>query len=449
MTALANKQPTASEPNVMSISTNARIDYILKFSRHTVVVIDEQQAGFGSISGTFLASLPDTTNAALIAVSSKLNDVQVRARINEQLFPNQPFDPELSLTQSVIEFYGQDKSPIAIVIEQAHHLSLQIIHELTLLSELAKKSGRQISVVLLGDIPIGKLIVDNYALFSKKLSLISAQNGQLISRNSPLFKATTTWFSFTPFNKMVMTLIALLLLTFVSLYAMYQRDSFGFSRLTINDTTQIEKPVTANGNNEPLTANALAPIKQKTAAAESSDIVQALLTPEYHPQAAEKAGSSEVFAAILATEQGGHEIATETEILVAQSSRFENIEQQPIEALPSEEKEVVSVVNNSSIQHSFNIDAEGVVIQYSALAIADGGQANEIAQQFARRYLFDSYQYYSRTINAKPFVVITSPAYANRAAAVEAMGALSNELRNSGIWIKAVDTVKRELNQAQ
>ena len=198
MTALASPQSRnasqtelsteSQDENVMSINANARIDYILKFSRHTVVVIDDMQQGLGAIAGTFLSSLPDNANAALVAVSGRLNDVQVRARINEQLQPGQPFDPEIGLTQSVIEHYNSHSSPISIVIEQAHHLSLQIVHELTLLSALAKKSGREIQVVLLGDISLGRLIVDNYSLFSKKLSMISAHSGQLLTVNSPVFK---------------------------------------------------------------------------------------------------------------------------------------------------------------------------------------------------------------------------------------------------------------------
>ncbi|REL28496.1 hypothetical protein DXX93_19270 [Thalassotalea euphylliae] len=481
MMALATSDNPTTDKNVMSISTNARIDYILKFSRHTVVVLDDQQSGFGSIAGTFLASLSEQTNAALVPVSSKLNDVQIRARINEQLFPGEAFDPEISLTQSVIEHYINQQLPIAIVIEQAHHLSLQIVHELTLLSELAKKSGREIAVVLLGQPALGKLITTNYSLFNKKLSMISAANGQLLSANAELFKSQVTFLALTPFNKLVIALVALLALTFVTLYFLYQRDAMSFSKLAEPTTTSAE-------------SNRSTPTKEasETNASDADTVVLAngkSLSDSNADISAVPASPQDILQAILAEQSVAPEpAAAPVDVLTALAAVDDKPAQASFtqshptqQALPSgsvaaaekaqasaaniehSEREVSTLRNEfadgnernrlataaQKSSHQFDVSQQGVVIQFANLALQQalksGKQPSELARSFAQRYQLTDYQYYTRMLNSQPYLVITSKTYIQRDQAVLAMAALDEALQQAGIWIKSTATVQKEM----
>ena len=475
MMALATSDNPTTDKNVMSISTNARIDYILKFSRHTVVVLDDQQSGFGSIAGTFLASLSEQTNAALVPVSSKLNDVQVRARINEQLFPGEAFDPEISLTQSVIEHYINQQLPIAIVIEQAHHLSLQIVHELTLLSELAKKSGREIAVVLFGQPTLGKLITTNYSLFNKKLSMISAANGQLLSANAELFKSQVTFLALTPFNKLVIALVALLALTFVTLYLLYQRDAMSFSKLTEPTTTAVESDASTSTENlsvVDVSETEVAALANKHHLVDSDnevsslpatpqDVLQAILTKESiepEPVAApvdvltalaaigeNSSQSSPNRAVSLAGNIGEVEKAQVTKAVIANNKR--DLDTPPNDPSVSGSEHSDSADKKSS--HAFDISQQGVVIQFANLALAQslasGEQPSELANSFAQRYQLSDYQFYTRLLNGQPYVVITSKTYIQRDQAVLAMAELNEELQQAGIWIKSTATVQKEM----
>ena len=485
MMALATSENQTTDKNVMSISTNARIDYILKFSRHMVVVLDDQQSGFGSISGTYLESLSEQTNAALVPVSSKLNDVQVRARINEQLFPGEAFDPEISLTQSVVEHYINQQLPIAIVIEHAHHLSLQIVHELTLLSELAKKSGRDIAVVLLGQTALGKLIVTNHSLFNKKLSMISAANGQLISVNAELFKSKVSFLTLTPFNKLVIGLVVLLALTFVTIYVLYQRDAMTFSQLPEQNDLS-EGTATVVKANE-LIVSSEASKEQSAEAATAEYIGEALFGAQSLQVEPQVANPQEILTALLSLGTSPETSLDMTQDMSAEEVVLNAGPAAPIDVLSAlasveteselkgDAKELLalptatttkildeyntnddSVSNNEQLAYDskyFDTGIEGVVIQFANLALTNVSdnlentkqQAESLAASFAQRYQLTQYQYYTRLLNDQPYVVVTSMTYAQRAAAVSAMKQLSEELQQSGIWIKSTKTVATEM----
>ncbi|REL36999.1 hypothetical protein [Thalassotalea euphylliae] len=494
MMALATSENQTTDKNVMSISTNARIDYILKFSRHMVVVLDDQQSGFGSISGTYLESLSEQTNAALVPVSSKLNDVQVRARINEQLFPGEAFDPEISLTQSVVEHYINQQLPIAIVIEHAHHLSLQIVHELTLLSELAKKSGRDIAVVLLGQTALGKLVVTNYSLFNKKLSMISAANGQLISVNAELFKSKVSFLTLTPFNKLVIGLVVLLALTFVTLYVLYQRDAMTFSQLPEqNDLSEGTATVVKASE---LIVSSEASKEQSAEAATAEYIGEALVGAQSLQVELQVANPQEILTALLSLgtspetsldmtqDMSAEEVvlnagpAAPIDVLSALAAVETNnkvVNETVVSELKGDAKELLAVPtaaatkvldeyntnddsasNNEQLEYDskyFDTGIEGVVIQFANLALTNVSdnlentkqQAESLAASFAQRYQLTQYQYYTRLLNDQPYVVVTSMTYAQRAAAVSAMKQLSEELQQSGIWIKSTKTIATEM----
>ena len=468
MTALASPQSRnasqtelsteSQDENVMSINANARIDYILKFSRHTVVVIDDMQQGLGAIAGTFLSSLPDNANAALVAVSGRLNDVQVRARINEQLQPGQPFDPEIGLTQSVIEHYNSHSSPISIVIEQAHHLSLQIVHELTLLSALAKKSGREIQVVLLGDISLGRLIVDNYSLFSKKLSMISAHSGQLLTVNSPVFKVTRHFFTFTPLHKVVLSLILTLGIILIGLYAVYQRDSLQFlpsaeGANSVNEATKDKETsdntfVQTEFNDKQSNVTTISNQSEKSEIANTSEILSAIngLEPAALALPKEKAIPEDILAAINLSEAS--ETNKPTQLEKKDQSKIDTATTNSTEDIQSDKNSSIAkpkVVTNHHLEDKLSDFPTGVVIQFAALEITSDGSSIELVERFISRFDLTEYNFYQRQMNGRGFVVITSQIFAEREDAANAMLALPTELQNSGIWLKSVSTIQKEI----
>ncbi len=108
-----------SEPAVTSISVTARIDYIQRFSKQVVLVIDQDVDIYTQATRQFLVSLSkekttQDTNVAFVSASTKLNDIQMRCRLIEQLFANTLFDPEKSLAVSILRVSKQSKESITI-----------------------------------------------------------------------------------------------------------------------------------------------------------------------------------------------------------------------------------------------------------------------------------------------------------------------------------------------
>ena len=124
-----------TEPAVTSISVSARIDYIQRFSKQAVLVVDQDSAIYAQAARQFLINLSkeksdQEANVAFVSASTKLNDIQMRCRLIEQLYANTLFDPEKSLAVSILNLSKQSKDSITIVVENAQSLSLQIKYEL-------------------------------------------------------------------------------------------------------------------------------------------------------------------------------------------------------------------------------------------------------------------------------------------------------------------------------
>ena len=140
MSAIARKIGLSNDSSsVTKISAHARIDYILRFSKQAILVIDESIEQNTPISGQFLDGLPEQYNAAYISLSGQFNNIQIRCRIIEQLYSGELFDPEISLAVSVTNLAKKSQQAISIVLDKTQYLSLQILHELSQLAQLQKK----------------------------------------------------------------------------------------------------------------------------------------------------------------------------------------------------------------------------------------------------------------------------------------------------------------------
>ena len=124
MSALANRRVNQSKSNeqadnsveddMVNISTKAisviaRIDYIQRFSKQMTVVVDKNPIIYSKVARQYLANISQESsnqeiNVAFVAASSKINDIQMRCRLIEQLFANTLFDPEQSLAVSIFAF---------------------------------------------------------------------------------------------------------------------------------------------------------------------------------------------------------------------------------------------------------------------------------------------------------------------------------------------------------
>ena len=102
MSALAySTNKSDKHPSVTTISASARIDYIFRFSKQAILVINDDLETFAQIGSEYIATLPDEQNTAFVSISPKLNNIQIRCRIIEQLFGNSLFCAKAFATSSL------------------------------------------------------------------------------------------------------------------------------------------------------------------------------------------------------------------------------------------------------------------------------------------------------------------------------------------------------------
>jgi len=203
-----------SEPAVTSISVSARIDYIQRFSKQAVLVIDPDVNVYTQAARQFLITISkeksvQESNVAYVSASTKLNDIQMRCRLIEQLFANTLFDPEKSLAVSILNLSKESKDRITIVVEHAHALSLQIKYELCQLVDVANKTNNKINVVLFGQEQAAQDAATNKTIFKNKLAIIDAKTGQLFTLDHAKFNDANSIFTKKFWLKIAITVISI------------------------------------------------------------------------------------------------------------------------------------------------------------------------------------------------------------------------------------------------
>ena len=446
MSALAkNISLSSGNSSITKISAHARIDYILRFSKQAILVIDESVEQNAPISGQFLADLPEQHNAAYISLSTQFNNIQIRCRIIEQLHTGELFDPEISLAVSVINLAKKSQQAISIVLDNTQHLSLQILHELSQLAAIAKKANLIVNIVMFGSIAAGKIVADNKSLFDNKLSLLSAQSGQLLSTASAMFKHTQPKWYFIKQSKWLIFTLAILFALATIVITLLQQDSFNFAKVITSDNQEVisltetlaKRQMMVLGDNNTVVAesnDAVEPISAAVIidkAALASDIYFSLTnplpervkTPEVLP-----ATPADIISAIAVESTPSKVIANETATLVVDKQQG----QAALKANPSTNK---LVVNND-----YYTNKTGYVIQISAFSDL------KVSKIFLDTLASIDYQVYQRLLNNKSLVVITSVIYAERSAAEDALLKLPNLLLQRQPWIKSVAVVNNEIN---
>lgn len=424
MPAIANNSQPVVNESVTAISANARVDYILRFSKQLVIVLDEHEQGYASVTSKLLTTVSDSHNVALMSLSSKLNDIQIRCRIAEQLFPNLPFDPEISLAKTILNRQLKSSEGICIVIEQAQHISLQLLHELTQLVELAKKSEQDIQVVLFGAFELGKLVADNQVLFNQKISMVSAQSGQLIAPNAKQFKESQSLFPLSMMNKLLIAFVVLAMVTITTIVMLYQRDSLSFSQVD----TQVNKAdvlVSDSKVEAQLTSESTKP------AANVMDVLTALNAREETALVETSASQEDILSALSPTVEAKQQESAEPRQIVSQQTK----------------DNTVNALNNMdySTTNYYAQFEQGAVIQFANLLKADHKSVNQLVEDFKRSTGLEQVKYYQRQRGHQSYVVITSVVHPDKAQARTALNNMPEQIRTSGAWLKSVAAVKKEM----
>jgi DamX protein len=467
--------------SVTTISANARVDYILRFSKHAVLVVDQDANVYSQVASQFLGSLANDHNGAFIAISPKLNDIQIRCRIVEQLFRETLFDPEQSLAVSIINLAKQEKHAIDIVIEHAQYLSLQILHELCQLTEVAKNANYVINVLMVGTPLTGTLLANHKTLFNKKISILSAQTGQLLALNAKVFKVSRPFFKFTLFTKWLMIFVTFIVSLALTGFWLFQQDVFslktklGLQGAILNATNFI-----STKNNEPLYIPA-----------ESADLFLALTSPELLLQKDQlsavevPANPTDIMGAIITLESDHQMLKTMkptkrvkrfSSFLDEKTPSVNNVEvtnivnvepstiiqntitasQVPPETSvtkplveiiikqTSDTNKNTSAIENLSVEVDYYVEAKtGFVIQIA------GFTRLTVYQKFIPDFEKIKVKHYHRLLNEQAMLVITSEVYPTRFSAEQAIALLPSAIAAHKPWVKSVEAINNEINAYQ
>lgn len=424
--------------SVTKISAQARIDYILRFSKQAILVIDESVEQNATISNQLLASLPEQHNVAYVALSSQFNNIQIRCRVIEQLYTGELFDPEISLAVSVINLAKKSQQSISIVLDSAQHLSLQVMHELTQLALIAKKANLVVNVVMFGSLQSGRNVAVNKSLFDNKLSLLSSQSGQLLSTTSAIFKKNRTTWALTKRNKWLLGAVLFCLAISAVVINLLQLDSFNFTQSIsalksekVSLTETLEKPQT-------MVLDALDDTTLKTVTSKESaipeDIYSLLVNPKTSVMKKELPLPATPLDIIYAITIEPTDNTTENVSLV--KPKIDKIEVKATEVEPN-------LVNNFLVDNNFYAAKAGYVIQLSAFSDLT------LPPKYLAALATIEYHIYQRQLNDKPLMVITSKVYTDKASAQVALSSLPESLLSRQPWIKPTSVVNNEINAFQ
>lgn len=463
MSALVNENTASSvQSPVTAISALARVDYILRFSKHAVILIDEQSDVTAAIGTQYLANLSAEHNAAYLAMSPRLDDVQVRCRIVEQLFGHVLFDPEQSVAVSLVNLLKQNKLPISVVVENAELLSIQLLSELTQLAEIGRKAKYSIEVVLLAKPEIGQKMALHPAMFNKKLSIVRASNGQLVALSSKIFGQKKRWYNHQSARNWILFFAVLILGAAAAIYSLYKMESFTFSQVEQKPSDLVAEQSKSTSENsvlqsektqatifEPLTEaeseESSATLPVEVANAEPKDILLALSNVASNVEdIAEPDTVTE--AAIASSTEVNQALNLSLNLVEQRAEPEQTVSVQPapvavVDTIPESETEtkVLSNVQGSGITYQVN----GFVVQLGAFA-----QQPVLNQLKAQINSVETLQY-QRLMYGSKQTVLTSAVFASRDEAQAFIDALPTAGLTSSPFIKTTDAIKQEIKTIQ
>ena len=431
---------------ISEISVTARIDYILRFSQQAVLVVAEETEIYSAIARQFLVTLSSESiddpqnnqcNVAFVSASIKLNDIQIRCRLIEQLFGTSLFDPEQSLAVSVLRLAKQQSEAIIILVEHAHVLSLQIKYELSQLVAIAKKNKQVINVVMFGQPKAAEKIIDNKSLFKNKLAMVDGITGQLYSAKSSESSDNSNIKWLKPWQKIVL-FTSLMLMGVVSVFLYFYLQ-------TEQGSGYLQKPVMVkNKDKNSINQETLKEIKLNKAAVLEIEKQQNLLTT-MEERIVQTANSEEIFQALINPNllaNRGSKPAKTNDVL---SALFTEEEVQ----IPTSDIEVSKLAvkkqqftNTLDADYYFTMSEQpnGVVVQIA------GFSDSQHLTKFLALYPQQEFYIYQKTLSDDVFTVITSKVYPDRLTALAAMRNFPETITERQLWLKPISTVIAEIN---
>lgn len=438
------------------ISVITRIDYNLRFTKQSVLVVASNSEDYSPLASQFLVTLSNSQpensiNVAFVAASIKLNDIQIRCRLIEQLFVNTLFDPEESLAVSVLRLAKQHGEAISIVIDHAHALSLQVKYELSQLVSFAKKNKLTINVVLFGLIEAAEQLAENKSIFKNKMVVINALSGQVISLDNKESNQNKLQRSLSLGQKLsLLTVIAILVGILVWGYQLIAED--------MNKQSTKTKQVAINGksidNNKQLKVIRGESAKKDVRAMQRKQKIAVSETNSNEPLLI-AASNEDITNAILALPQSTInkiQPAKANDVIKALALNSNSINQN--EALISSvDKKVilptlkehaqlskVAVIDSNYYYNQAVIYDQGYVIQIAGFA------DEKLWRHFVEEQTVDNFFSYKRLLNGSSFIVVTSKVYANKDAAKAALNFLPASLSERKPWLKDISSLIKEIN---
>jgi DamX protein len=429
---------------VTSISANARIDYILRFSQHAVLVIDEDPELCTQVGNQFLGSLTKEHNAAYVSLSSKLNDIQVRCRIIEQLFGNILFDPEQPLAVNVIKLSENNNDVITVVIGNAEFLSLQLFHELCQLSETAKKLKKIVNVVFLGANEAGKLIAENSSLFENKLSIIQAKTGQLVGVNSSLFKSKSPVIVKRITKAIILLVIIAGIVTLVSssdVWVGNEQEAISLGN-TANDKPKNNEFVEVAPAMSKVVESVSQPPEQNNNIANASEVFQMLVVDGMKNADIVQSDSSGNNSGNSLLEQASEPLSHAKEVMVSEKEAVV-LDKTMVPANAQKQPTLASNIKLTLNEGYYQALESGVVIQFASFAKSEGFHS------FIKNFKTNKMKGYIRSLKGTKSHIVTSEVYKTSALARKDIANLPQELRSRGPWIKSIQAINNEINLYQ
>jgi len=440
-----------------TISVTSRIDYNLRFTQQAVIVVGNNTEQYSQLASQFLVNLSDVKptvgklphqdnhiNVAFVSASSKLNDIQIRCRLIEQLFVNTLFDPEQSLAESVLRFAKQHGEAISIVIDHAHALSLQVKYELCQLVNLAKKSKLTINVVLFGLTEAAQQLAMNKSLFKNKIVIIDAETSKVINLddNTMILNNDQSPLSF---GQKVSFFSGMVILVIV-LFWVYLLIAEDFNQQAFNSTDQT---VLEKNNQQIVLPSKLSNVLSHKPARQmqkqnKTEVVESLIklsVSEVRTQATSEEINQVLMTTFLvaAIETSSAEASDVLQALVIVENKIDdNIVRATTNELANQTQLVETATNY--YQTKAKEYENGYVVQVA------GFSDEKLLKRFLLLYPEESFYSYQRQLNDKKFTVITSKVYQNKASAKATIQLLPIQLIERKPWVKSISSVINEIN---
>lgn len=433
--------------SVTNISATARVDYIQRFSKQAVLVVHDDYQVSADVGHQYIAQLPAQSNTAFVSISSKHNDIQIRCRIVEQLFGQQAFDPEVSLAVSLINQLKQESQKLTIVIANAQHLSLQLLHELTQLCEIAKKSDFLVSVLMLSNMETGQTVALHKDLFAKKLSILAADSGQLISINDASFRASGSQF--------LTKNVSRWLIIFVVLFAIGAAIIYGLTQVEIDNSvpsnplkkeTFVSVPTEATETIPQANKPSVEPAtSQDILAALNGDVAEKVELVDKVVEPTLPASANDILGAIQ-TKESAVSLAPNS-ILVEQSSiDASSIDAQELLLLEMTPNDQIAAQSQPTIQANINGEYYKTFQQGYVIQLGNYSQLSAVENMIETSNDTELH-YYARMQNGTNNWVLTSKVFLSRNEADEAKQVLKEQNPEGSFWTRSLASVHADIEK--